>query len=234
MKKNLLLLLLLSLLVPTTKAQNMTVSTDSKGQIITTLTSTVYNKIGYTYTFTYIGSPYLGDLVWHLGTITLDNQTVIPATLCYDLTTGILYTIDSSSVADKWIDIKPNAFTVEGAEFISFKTHFLGMTNTLYGNLIYDGKTRLLVKLHKNLRRPNNFHGFQSHDDGVYLNNNQYYLQKQDGEFEPINLNNRSILAKLMDRKNEISEFLKNSKINIKDEKDLITVLKYYDGLVQN
>ena len=230
MKKSLLLLLILSLLVSTTKAQKITISTDSKGQIITTVISAVYSR-GNTHTFIYIGSPYLGDVVWHIGTITLDNQTIIPATLCYDLTTGILYTIDSSSVTDKWIEINPAAFTVEGAEFISFKTHFLGMTNTLYANLIYDGKTKLLVKLHKNLRRPDNFHNFQSHDDGVYMSNNRYYLQKQDGEVEPINLNNKSILAKLMDKKNEISEFLKNSKIMIKDEKDLITVLRFYDGL---
>ena len=234
MKNKLLFFLFYVLISHFLVAQTVSITTDSQGRMITNFSSKSINRRGgiSSTNYTILGSPFLGGSIWHLGTITLDNLTVIPSTLSYDLTTGILYTIDS--VENKQLEIKPNYFTFEGAEFVRFKTHFLGFTNIEYGNLIYDGNIKLLVKLRKSVGRPNNFHNPGSGEDGTYLDNNEYYLQRQEGKFERITLNSGSILAKLMDKKNEISEFLRNSKINIKDERDLILILKFYDGLGDN
>ena len=214
-------------------AQTTSITIDPDGRMITTVSSKIMGRRGVSSSdFTFLGSPFLGGSIWHLGTITLDNQMVIPAVLSYNLSYGTLYTVDS--VAQTNISINPVAFTFEGAEFIRFKTHFLGFSNDEYGNLIYDGNTKLVVKLKKIVSKPNNFRHVNIEEDGVYMDSNEYYLQKQDGEFEHINLNNRSILAKLMDKKNEVSEFLRSTKLNLKEEKNLITVLKFYDGLSKN
>ena len=234
MKNTLLLLLFFLSLNDTINAQSMSVTTDSQGRLITTFSARniTWRRGGNSYTnYTLLGSPFLGGTPWHLGTITLDNQTVIPAMLCYDLNNRILYTVDS--VANEQPEIKPNSFTFEGAEFISFKTHFLGFTNIEYGNLIYDGTTKLLVKLHKSVGHPNSFHLPNFNEDGVYVDSNNYYVQKKDGEFEHLNLSNRAILAKLVDKKSEISEFIRNRRIDVQNEKDLIVVLRFYDGLFE-
>ena len=212
-------------------AQSVSVSTDSQGRIISDFSSKSINRRGgiSSTNYTLLGSPFLGNTPWHLGTITLDNQTVVPATLCYDLTNNTLYTIDS--VAQSQIEIHPTAFNFEGAEFIRFQTHLLGFKDSEYGNLIYDGTTKLLVKLHKSVRNPNNFHLSGFNEDGVYLENNHYYLKKKNGAYESLNLNDRAVLAKLEDKKSEVSEFIKNRKINVQNEQELISVLRFYDGL---
>ena len=212
-------------------AQSVSVSTDSQGRIISNFSSKSINRRGgiSSTNYTLLGSPFLGDTPWHLGTITLDNQTVVAATLCYDLTNNTLYTIDS--LTQSQIEIRPMSFNFEGAEFIRFQTHLLGFKDSEYGNLIYDGTTKLLVKLHKFARNFNSFHLSGFNEDGVYRQSNEYYLQKKEGEFEHLNLNNRAILIKLVDKKSEVVEFIKNMKINVQNEKELISVLRFYDGL---
>ena len=218
-------------LSPVINAQSVSVTTNSKGQVITNISSKNMNRRGgISYTnYTILGSPFLGDTPWHLGTITIDNDTAVSAVLSYDLTNNTLYTIDS--VSQQQIEIHPTAFSFEGAEFIRFQTHLLGFKDSEYGNLIYDGTTKLLVKLHKFIKRPNNFHFSGFNEDGVYWQNNEYYIQKKEGDFERLNLNNRAILTTLADRKNEVMEFIKSKAVNLQNEKDLIAVLQFYDGL---
>lgn len=235
--KNTLYSIILLLIIQQSGCGQMVVSTDSAGHTTTQLTvqtNNNSNRLGYgmvSTTYTYEGSPFVGNTVWHLGTITLDNQDIVPMILSYNLVAGILSTIDT--VQQLTTSIRPTSFTIEGAKFISFKAHFLGIETNEYGNLLYDGKTKFLVKLNKRLVRADRLHPFGSYSTGAYIDNNEYYVQKWGKGVERVFLDNKSIFKKLSDKQLEIKNFIKNTNLSIRKEEDIIAILRFYDSLFE-
>ena len=57
-----------------------------------------------------------------------------------------------------------------------------------------------------------------------------YYVLK--GGALPVLIKNKKMLIEIFeDKKDEIGEFIKNDKISYKKRKDLIRIVKYYNGL---
>lgn len=66
---------------------------------------------------------------------------------------------------------------------------------------------------------------------GSYKSSSNTYVLNKDGKYEKVKLNNRGIERVYSDKKSEIRAFMKQRKIDVKEAKDLILVVKYYTSL---
>jgi len=57
-----------------------------------------------------------------------------------------------------------------------------------------------------------------------------YYIKKE-RILHPLSNKKKELLVQLSDKENELKKFIKTEKLNLKKEKDLITLFKYYDSL---
>ena len=120
---------------------------DQKGRLVTTYIGK--NAIP-TYTTTYLGSPYLGDLVWHQGTLIYRNQTKLAAQIAYDIVLDQIYwRLNDSTEA---IQALPDEFTLEGRRFISDQYRIIKVNRVTYYEILYDGTTKLLRRWTKRFR----------------------------------------------------------------------------------
>ena len=62
-----------------------------------------------------------------------------------------------------------------------------------------------------------------------FIRKNKYYLLQQ-GELTPLKLQKKKLLSAL-DHKSDMERFLKQNKINLKKQEDLVKVFAYYEGL---
>ncbi|MVM29833.1 hypothetical protein GO755_07305 [Spirosoma sp. HMF4905] len=118
--------------------------------------SIIYNKKGRLVTtdtikgITYLGSPYLGDIIWHQGYLIYRNQREIPAKIAYNIVFDQIFwrLNDSTDV----VQALPDEFTFEGRRFIADPYKVLKVKRVTYFEVLYDGKTRLFRRWTKRLR----------------------------------------------------------------------------------
>ncbi|GAB4004750.1 hypothetical protein GCM10028808_03020 [Spirosoma migulaei] len=118
-----------------------TIIYDKKGRLVTTDTSKG---------ITYLGSPYLGDIVWHQGYLIYRNQQEVPAQIAYNIVFDQIYwrLNDSTDV----VQALPDEFTFEGRRFIADQYKVVKVKRVTYFEVLYDGKTKLVRRWTKRLR----------------------------------------------------------------------------------
>ncbi|QMW02091.1 hypothetical protein [Spirosoma foliorum] len=114
---------------------------DKKGRLVTT--DTIKG-------ITYLGSAYLGDIVWHQGYLIYRNEREVPAKIAYNLVSDQIYwrLNDSSDV----VQALPDEFTFEGRRFMADLYKVMKVKRVTYFEVLYDDKTRLFRRWTKQLR----------------------------------------------------------------------------------
>ena len=197
----------------------------------------LYNGSEYTYDLYYPftineGDPFFQTKQFDTGTVFYNNVMYERVPLLYDLVHEELLTKDPSAINI----IRLNSeriqwFIMLGHTFIrlikdSTSAHY---TNTGFYELLYKGNTFLYKKITKTLKE--NSASFQGVN--VYIaESNEYFIMK-DKQYYRVDTK-KSLLKILSSKKNEISQFIRKNKLNIKRNKDdsFVKIVAYYDRLI--
>lgn len=192
MKPHLLLvwIALFGLVYPVSYGQRF-ITYDKKGRLVTTDSTTRINCLG---------SPYLGDVVWHPGSLILRDQRRIPAQIAYNIVFDQVFCRLNDSAA--MVQVLPDEFTMEGRRFVANQYKVLSMKRVLYCEVLYDGKTKLIRRWTKRLR-PIEWKLYPSRipqEDrfvAEYIPTGDFYLKKE-GERPVFFLPNEYALSRLL------------------------------------
>lgn len=194
---------------------------DKKGRLITTDTTT---KI------TCLGSPYLGDIVWHQGYLIYRNQREIPAQIAYNIVFDQVFwrLADSTEI----IQALPDEFTFEGRRFVANQYKVLTMNRVLYYEILYDGPTKLVRRWTKQLR-PIDWKLYPSRvprEDrfvAEYILTGDYYIQKA-GERPKFIIPNEYSLSRVLPNMGiKLANFIASHKLT---DQILVEALIQYDN----
>ena len=200
---------------------------DQKGRFVTTYTGK--NAVP-TYTNTYLGSPYMGNIVWHQGALIYRDQREIPAQIAYDITLDQIYWRLNDST--ETIQALPDEFSFEGHHFVSEQYKPLGISLVGYYELIYDGKTKLLCKWAKRLRliEPKLYTHRIPLDDrfmGEYILFKDFYIQKEGERPKFIIPTEYSLSRILPNMGSKLADFIASHELT---EQVLVETLIQYDN----
>lgn len=128
-----------------------------------------------------------------------------------------------------------NALNKEAGEItgLMFKNGFVvdGYTPLAYFRVVYDGKTKYLRKYTvEYVEAASNTY---SNPDGAkrFDRKDREYVLFSDGKSFELKGNRRALLEQFGKHESALSQFIKQNKLNLKVEKDLITVLQKFDEL---
>lgn len=94
--------------------------------------------------------------------------------------------------------------------------------------ILFNGKTSLLKSVYKSIQERNNeMSGERYKEFATYEN---MYLLK-DGVMSRIKKDKSSVLALLQDKAQGVKLFVEEQKLNLKNEADLVSLIKYYNSL---
>ena len=131
------------------QAQQVTISKDDKGRIVTVIYQPKI-KTGF-WKSTYLGSPYFGNTEWHPAELVYRNQNSLPVAMSYNLIFNQIQCRLSDSAQVFWA--RPDEFVFEGKHFINYPYRALGKDRANYYEVLYDGNTKLLRKWRRRLDR---------------------------------------------------------------------------------
>lgn len=99
--------------------------------------------------------------------------------------------------------------------------------------VLYENKSRLLLNIRKEFIPADSE---QMHGGGrtfnEYLVRKVYYIQKPGGSIHRVR-HRRNVLAKILcEEKDKVKSFIRNKRLNLREARDLITLLVYYDMLI--
>jgi len=183
-----------------------------------------------------IGSPYLND-DYYSGYVMINPRTRSETlSLRYNIETNeveylkgdAVYILEGSEI---------NGFVIKGEDAnIEFKngyrTDIKGVnTNTLM-RVVYDGNVKLLVnytaKLNEDLANYSS-----ATKTNKYQTFKKYFLVTSGGNFHEINNPKEDILSVLSNKRDALERFIVNNDLNLDYEKDIRTLMLYYDEIMR-
>jgi|SRR5688572_12577391 hypothetical protein len=181
------------------------------------------------------GSPFLFD-DWRKGNVLLKTKERIDSVLIkYNLYTDLLQVK---------IDDQEYQFNIDVSEFllpdpltnqmILFRSGFISIPGTnekSFYKVLYDGKTKLLLK-HKKLI------GYElTSTPGVkakvFEDQKNYFILTASGKMEKIKKKNKGILDLLEGEKEKLKKMVDSGKLKLANDEEIISVLEYYDSLMK-
>ncbi len=215
-----------SLLVCNGQGVQRVIMQDQKGRLVTTYTGK--NAVP-TYTTTCLGSPYLGDLVWHQGTLIYRNQIEMPAQIAYDIVLDQIYWRLNDST--KAVQALPDEFTLEGRRFINDQYKIINVKRVTYYEVLYDGKNKLFRRWTKRLRLidPKLYSYRVPLEDrfvGEYILTGDLFIQKEGEHPKFVLLNEYSLSSALPNMGSELANFIASHELT---DQILVEALILYD-----
>ncbi|MBD2757662.1 hypothetical protein [Spirosoma validum] len=175
----------------------------------------------------YLGSQYFGYPIWQAGSLEMsDPKKSIPCRIAFNLVTNEIrcqFAGDSSAYA-----ILPDAFTINGLRFVSRVNTQTGKAERAYYMVLYAGKTRLLKQFKCSLRmRDKDVYTLDEAFNGEFVQQQTYYIQRNNGSLEPVTLSRKSVLDVLADQATILKRILTKKKLT---DHELAGAVAYYDG----
>ncbi len=176
------------------------------------------------------GSMYLND-DWVEGKAFLRDQTILdPIKLRYNIYQGQMQFILNN---DTMAFAKPdelNCLKFMGMTFIYTDYKSEEGVKRDWFELVSDGPCKLLF------RRIVTYHlqgekSITDEKDNSYIRCCSYYVQNGDKPAKMIRLKNKNIACVFSDKEDQIMNFIKTNKLNVKKKDDLVMVVKYYNSL---
>lgn len=216
------LCIILFLKPSTVNAQiNNTIGLDQSGMLLRVKNSAFDNIVG---------SPYLIK-DWTNGNVKFFGADPIQnVALKLDLMENLLV-VKGKNDQENLFDTKVSEFTLNdsGKERL-FRAGFTSSKNLAipgYFEIIYDGKTKLLVRELKSIIEST---GYNTSTITKNISSSvEYYISKADNVVNLVKLNEKSILA-ILD-KSELAKYVKDNKLNLKNRDEVVKLLQYYDTL---
>lgn len=129
--------------------------------------------------------------------------------------------------------LNPKTSRLEKHTFISGLQGFAKYNPSNFFEVIYEGsKVKFLKKTYLDFQKNTSVSSYNSITDETVLRVEDYYIYYKDKAIE-VKKNKKSILEALEGDKKQWEEFIKNNKLNLKKDDDLIGLLKYFDSKIQ-
>lgn len=180
------------------------------------------------------GSPFFVD-EWMAGSVLLVTKEKIDSVF-------IKYNLYTDQLQVK-VDEKEYEFSIDVREFLLpdpvtgdislFRSGFIavpGMNERSFYKVLYDGKTKLLVK-HKKLigSEMTSTPGVKAR---VFEDQKSYFILSASGKMEKVRKKNKEILDLLEGKKDELKKMIDSRKMKLVSDEEIISVLEYYDSLI--
>jgi len=177
----------------------------------------------------YLGTAYLGNTVWHQGSLLYRNQREVPAQIAYNIALNEIYWRLADSTETSLV--LPDEFTFEGKHFISDQRKPLGVNRVSYFELLYDGRTKLLCRWTKQLRLvdPKIYSHRTPPEEqfrGKYILFREFYLQKEGKRPKFIIPNEYTLSRELPNMGVDLANFIASHELT---DEVLIEALIQYD-----
>jgi hypothetical protein len=181
------------------------------------------------------GSPFLFD-DWRKGNVLLKTKERIDSI-------SIKYNLYADVLQVK-VDDQEYQFNIEVSEFMIpdlvtngtalFRSGFSpvpGMNEKSFYQVLYDGRTKLLLK-HKKLigSEMTSTPGVKAK---VFEDQNNYFILTASGKMEKIKKKNKGILDLLEGEKEALKKMVESNKLKLVNDEEIIRVLEYYDSLTK-
>ena len=181
------------------------------------------------------GSPFLFD-DWKKGNVLLKTKERIDSALIkYNLYADMLHVKVDDQEYQFNIDVMefllPDPVSNETALFRSGFSPVPGMSEKSFYQVLYDGKTKLLIKYKKLIASElTSTPGVKAR---VFEDQKSYFILTASGKMEKIKKKNKGILDLLEDKKEELRKMVDTNKLKLTSDEEIIKVLEYYDSLIK-
>lgn len=181
------------------------------------------------------GTPYLFEEV-HNGTLYFTNRTKISGLqINYDCTNReILFAWEGKNYSTGRDDIEYFTISPDQTDrILLFKRVFLPQAKEReYLEILYNIHSILYkryVKEYKEATVKSPYH--VNRDYNEYIDKIEYYVKLESNDIQSVKLQKKAVLKIFPDHTDLLEQFMKEENINLKDETDLVRLLKFYDGL---
>lgn len=182
------------------------------------------------------GSPYFLDR-WEKGTVQLDNGQTYSLDLKYDLLADEL--LFRNKNGDSLNFVQPvKEFKLSYIDENKQQTHLFrnGFPSTgaktnekSFYEVLYDGGTKLLKRRAKSTWMESTTYGTANQTKNI-TERVSYFIVKQ-GKIMPVKNDRKSVIAALGDKSAEMDKYIKDNKLDVKQDDDLIKLVTYYNSL---
>jgi len=180
------------------------------------------------------GSPYL-TVTWNKGSVKFANGTNIgDVELMYDQVKGqLLYKKPGSEDVTMTFTDPVQEFLISNVNgrdryFIKGKESD-GLTGSVFYEVVYNGNTKLVKQTQKQISEQSQYGSATK--TKIIEEKFVYFLLPASGEKIQLQKDIQPMLAAIGSKRNKIEEYLKNDKLNLKNESNLISFAKFYDTL---
>ncbi|MFI5136309.1 MAG: hypothetical protein ACHQIM_00690 [Sphingobacteriales bacterium] len=177
------------------------------------------------------GNAYLDDNDgWSTGSVDYDGETFEGVPMLYDLYTDqVIVLLGSNGLPYRLVKDKVNNFDLRRRHFVRVPDNEEGVQGGFYEEL-YGGKSQVVNKLEKKLTTTKGAAGISRYFSPVD-NYQRYYIKKGSKYYSVSGLG--SVLEVFSDKKKEIKQFIKDSKLRFNElrELSLVEIAGYYDRL---
>jgi len=181
------------------------------------------------------GTPYLFE-EFHNGTFYFTNRTKITGLqINYDCTKReILFAWEGKNYSTGRDDIEYFTISPDQTDRIFlFKRVFLPQAKEReYLEILYDPHSILYkryLKEYKEAEVKSPYH--INRDYNEYVDNIEYYVKLEGNDIQFVKLQKKAVLKIFPGNTDRLEQFMKEENINLKDETDLVRLLKFYDSL---
>lgn len=195
------------------------------------LVSTTSQVGTFTYDIEVEGTPYLNDL-YKMGKISFPEKADSYSLMRYDAYTDKIELIDTSQKVSALLKDKNIEVLLEGKVYRYIDYMEFGKITSGYANPLNEGVTTLYVKPRKvigKVKVPE--HGYENFKSPKFEDSSFYLLQKKGRAAEKVNLTKREIIYTINDKLSELKAFIKNEKLKVTSEAEVVHLLEYYNSL---
>ena len=173
------------------------------------------------------GHPFFVSDSFSNGIIGYHGLVYTSMPILYDVVRDELITLSPNSFSIVPMKLKVDSFSFSGHQFIKLKNDTSELATLSYYERLSNGNVQLLAKRKKAVETNN---GTRTVERQVYAQD-RYYIYRG-GIFETIK-NRNGLLDALKDKKNVLQQFIKQNKLNFKQnfEEDAVLLVAYYNQL---
>ena len=178
------------------------------------------------------GSPYLQD-EYQNGEIYVNDSLEVTARLRYNAYKSQIEVSDSNDTFFALLK-RPYIFAEIGGREFKMLTYLddKDLNRVAYFNPLNKGKIMLLFKPEIKLKRGSS--PSTSYDREVppqYIDVSRYYIKIGDEPARKVKLKKKTFTSILKDKKEQLSAFMKENELNLRNEKDVLLVLDFYNSI---
>ncbi|WP_375581276.1 hypothetical protein ABWH96_09825 [Marivirga tractuosa] len=196
--------------------------------------------------FVYVSTSFAQDLpqeMWHPGYVVLDSEDTLQGKIQYDFESNLLQFTSDERV---------KTFTSQNILFFSFHCQFFKRVRSVYSipfdlkgtvkapiffEILEEGKITLMTREYVIIENNNRFgnpmyrtRGFGSREILTY----DYFLLTDDGTIHRFSEKRKDLYPFFGRFEQQMIDYIKERRLKVDKQGDLVTIMKYYNGLVSS